>query len=150
MAPKVAKKGAEKPDESVSLQATQEENIAAFTAITTYMGYAVLYVFGHLRDYLAHLTGWSRYFNAAARAPEVRRIWSFKSCGRTDRTWVALAARSLPCRRGVCQLINVVCVLCRAIHLFCMTGKISTLAECITVSKTVGIARSLAPLSLLT
>ena len=39
-----------------------------FAALTTYLGFATLILFGHLRDFLAKLTGRSRYFKAA-RAP---------------------------------------------------------------------------------
>lgn len=46
------------------------DDIALFAAITTYLGYAVLIVFGHLRDYVGKLTGMSRYFNAASRPPK--------------------------------------------------------------------------------
>lgn len=39
-----------------------------FPAITTYLGYAVLIVFGHVRDFFASLTGYSRYNDGPARA----------------------------------------------------------------------------------
>lgn len=39
-----------------------ESHITYFTAITTYWAYAVLIMFGHVRDFFARLTGWSRYF----------------------------------------------------------------------------------------
>ena len=38
-----------------------EEEGSLFTAITTYLGYLVLIVFGHLRDIAGKLTGRSRY-----------------------------------------------------------------------------------------
>lgn len=38
-----------------------------FPAITTYLGYAVLIVFGHIRDFFASLTGYSRYNDGPAR-----------------------------------------------------------------------------------
>lgn len=34
------------------------------------MGYAVLIMFGHLRDFCGKLTGWSRYFNVNSRPPK--------------------------------------------------------------------------------
>lgn len=40
---------------------TGEIPISWFSAITTYLGYALLTVVGHIRDFLAKLTGWSRY-----------------------------------------------------------------------------------------
>jgi hypothetical protein len=50
----------------------EAEEISFFPAITTYLGYAVLIVFGHLRDYMGKITGCSRYFNVNARPPKVR------------------------------------------------------------------------------
>lgn len=46
------------------------EELTLFAAITTYLGYAVLIVFGHLRDYMGKLTGASRYFNNNTRPPK--------------------------------------------------------------------------------
>lgn len=51
---------------------TKEPVLSWFVAFTTYMGYAVLIMFGHLRDFCGKLTGWSRYFNVNSRPPKVR------------------------------------------------------------------------------
>jgi hypothetical protein len=45
--------------------------ISAFPAFTTYFCYAVLIVFGHLRDFVGKLTGCSRYLNVNARPKKV-------------------------------------------------------------------------------
>lgn len=49
-----------------------EPVLSWFVAFTTYMGYAVLIMFGHLRDFCGKLTGLSRYFNVNSRPPKVR------------------------------------------------------------------------------
>ena len=41
----------------------EEIEITWFAAMTTYLGYAVLVAFGHLRDFFGKLTGTSRYFS---------------------------------------------------------------------------------------
>ena len=43
-----------------------------FSAITTYLGYAVLIMFGHLRDMGGKLTGYSRYYNSNSVPVKVR------------------------------------------------------------------------------
>ena len=42
-----------------------------FSALTTYLGYTVLIIFGHLRDFVAKRTGSSRYFGANSKPPAV-------------------------------------------------------------------------------
>ena len=51
---------------------TEEPHIGWFSALTTYLGYAVLIVFGHIRDFIAKRTGHSRYFGPNSRPPKVR------------------------------------------------------------------------------
>ena len=48
-----------------------EPTLSWFSALTTYLGYAVLIAFGHLRDFFAKRTGYSRYFGANSRPPKV-------------------------------------------------------------------------------
>ena len=50
-----------------------EENGAnkGFTYISTYLGYGILVVFGHLRDFFGKLCGYSRYFNQGSKPPKV-------------------------------------------------------------------------------
>ena len=48
-----------------------EEHTNRFAAITTYLGYAVVILFGHLRDFFGKLTGKSRYFGTNRRPPKV-------------------------------------------------------------------------------
>jgi len=43
-----------------------------FTFISTYLGYGVLVLFGHLRDFFGKLCGASRYFNFMSKPPRVR------------------------------------------------------------------------------
>jgi hypothetical protein len=50
-----------------------DDRIGWFAAMSTYFGYAVLILFGHLRDALGKLTGRSRYFHSRARPAKVRR-----------------------------------------------------------------------------
>ena len=50
-------------------QAREEPTLSWFSALTTYMGYAVLIVFGHLRDFWAKRTGYSRYFGSNSQPP---------------------------------------------------------------------------------
>jgi hypothetical protein len=40
-----------------------DEEQSRFNTITTMMGYAALFIFGHLRDFFALLTGRSRYLS---------------------------------------------------------------------------------------
>ena len=40
-----------------------------FSALTTYLNYAILILFGHSRDFIAKITGHSRYFGANSRPP---------------------------------------------------------------------------------
>ena len=42
-----------------------------FTYVTTYLGYGLLVVFGHLRDFFGKLLGYSRYFNQGSKPPKV-------------------------------------------------------------------------------
>jgi hypothetical protein len=51
-----------------------EPVIRGFVALTTYMGYAVLIMMGHLRDFFGKLTGMSRYFHNNSRPPMVRYL----------------------------------------------------------------------------
>jgi len=48
-----------------------EHPISWFSAITTYFGYAILVLFGHIRDFFGRFTGASRYFGSNMRAPKV-------------------------------------------------------------------------------
>lgn len=43
-----------------------------FTYISTYLGYGILVLFGHLRDFFGRLCGASRYFNQGSKPPKVR------------------------------------------------------------------------------
>ncbi len=54
-----------------------EDCITWFAALTTYFSYALLILFGHIRDYLGKITGNSRYFNASARSPKVCINYTF-------------------------------------------------------------------------
>jgi serine palmitoyltransferase len=58
----------QQPSPPLELQHHNSEEPTWFAALTTYLGFATLILFGHLRDFLAKLTGRSRYFKAA-RAP---------------------------------------------------------------------------------
>jgi hypothetical protein len=49
----------------------EDELIRFWSAITTYLGYAVLVLFGHVRDFFGKLTGHSRYFNVNSLPPKV-------------------------------------------------------------------------------
>lgn len=49
-----------------------------FPAITTYLGYAVLISFGHLRDFFASITGYSRYNDGPVRRVRPTFYRSFK------------------------------------------------------------------------
>jgi len=49
-----------------------QDEIAFFTALTTYLGYAVLICFGHIRDFFGKATGYSRYFGMNSQPPKVR------------------------------------------------------------------------------
>lgn len=44
-----------------------EGDVGLYAALTTYLGYAVLILFGHLRDFFGRMTGWSRYFGSNSR-----------------------------------------------------------------------------------
>lgn len=46
---------------------TEDPALSGFVAVTTYLGYAVLVIFGHLRDFFGKVTGKSRYFNTNCR-----------------------------------------------------------------------------------
>ena len=61
------------PDEKMPTmhQPGNENPIGSFSAMTTYLGYAVLILFGHLRDFFGKLTGLSRYFGSNNRPPPV-------------------------------------------------------------------------------
>ena len=48
-----------------------DDVITWFAALTTYLSYAVLILFGHLRDFLGKITGKSRYFNGSGTPPKV-------------------------------------------------------------------------------
>jgi hypothetical protein len=69
-----------------------EENGAnkGFTYISTYLGYGILVVFGHLRDFFGKLCGYSRYFNQGSKPPKV----SSYSIG--ERSTFARSGYSLP------------------------------------------------------
>jgi hypothetical protein len=49
-----------------------ENPIGLFSALTTYLAYAVLIFYGHVRDFFGKLTGFSRYFGSNNRPPTVR------------------------------------------------------------------------------
>jgi hypothetical protein len=57
-----------------------------------YLNYAVLIVFGHIRDFLAKLTGWSRYFNKATRPPPVRGLLGGRGAAGAEGSCVCLRA----------------------------------------------------------
>ena len=42
---------------------SEEAITSLFVAITTYLGYAVLIFYGHVRDFFGKVTGWSRYYS---------------------------------------------------------------------------------------
>lgn len=46
-----------------------EPTLSGFVSVTTYLGYAVLVIFGHLRDFFGKVTGKSRYFNTNSTPP---------------------------------------------------------------------------------
>jgi hypothetical protein len=50
----------------------EEFRISWFSALTTYLGYGVLILFGHIRDFLGKNFGNSRYFTAHSKPPKVR------------------------------------------------------------------------------
>lgn len=51
-----------------------EEKVKWFPALTTYFNYAMLILFGHIRDLLGKYVGKSRYFNASGMPPKVSYI----------------------------------------------------------------------------
>jgi hypothetical protein len=63
-----APSGAARPS---SQRHDEEELIRFWSAITTYLGYAVLVLFGHVRDFFGKLTGHSRYFDVNSLPPKV-------------------------------------------------------------------------------
>lgn len=92
-----------------------EHPISWFVAITTYFGYAVLVLFGHVRDFFGKFTGSSRYFGPDMRPMKVRQS--------------AAAAVPVPvCRARINRLgaARAMPLLRRATHRCSRTGKTST------------------------
>jgi hypothetical protein len=61
-----------KPKKQVHVEDDSEGRIGFWSALTTYLGYAVLVIFGHLRDFFGKRTGQSRYFNSSSKPAKVR------------------------------------------------------------------------------
>ncbi len=51
-----------------------EDTTTWFVALTTYLGFAVLIAFGHLRDFFGKVTGWSRYYNKQKVSSKNREV----------------------------------------------------------------------------
>lgn len=156
------------PSKAVKNHDESEAPIGIWSSLTTYLGYAVLIIFGHLRDAFGKMTGQSRYFGKHSKTKSVSTSRISADYGRiaTDKQMNALISCYLMYytyqKRGVrldCDVLHLLLshvdsaapngAALTSSYVFdhfrdtrpcCKTGKISTLVGCITAFKIAGIA----------
>ncbi len=73
--------------QAVHLPDAHESPLSWFAALTTYLGYVTLIIFGHVRDFFGKLTSQGRYFNADSKPPKASAL-------------LPLRLRTCACRAG--------------------------------------------------
>jgi hypothetical protein len=125
----------EKPSAKTSATSRRKHEDATpwFSALSTYLGYAVLILFGHIRDALGKTTGYSRYFIKSART-KVR-------IDQRERTPLQLKPASDYDDRFKLPPLSFLASR-RVTLLSCKTGRTSIPGACTTESKIAGAGQS--------